>query len=208
MSLLSKLFHYVLLTKTKYRIDESHGLSHSMNVLNFANAIYENELPKNPTLEKYEKTIYVSAILHDMCDKKYMNQTQGLLEINNFLEDKMTNEEIAFTTNIINTMSYSTVKKNGFPDLGEYQYAYHVVREADLLTAYDFDRCMIYNMYRMGGNLQDSYDNALNLFENRVWKHNEDGLFLTNYSKEHYLDLHNMSINRCDFWKKMLKKTM
>jgi hypothetical protein len=179
-----------------------------MNVLNFANAIYENELPKNPTLEKYEKTIYVSAILHDMCDKKYMNQTQGLLEINDFLEDKMTNEEIAFTTNIINTMSYSTVKKNGFPDLGEYQYAYHVVREADLLTAYDFDRCMIYNMYRMGGNLQDSYDNALHLFENRVWKHNEDGLFLTNYSKEHYLDLHNMSINRCDFWKKMLKKTM
>jgi hypothetical protein len=179
-----------------------------MNVLNFANAIYEHELPKNPTLEKYEKTIYVSAILHDMCDKKYMNQTHGLLEINNFLEEKMTNEEIAFTTNIINTMSYSTVKKNGFPDLDEYQYAYHVVREADLLTAYDFDRCMIYNMYRMGGNLQDSYDNALNLFENRVWKHNEDGLFLTNYSKEHYLDLHNMSIKRCDFWKKMLKKPM
>lgn len=208
MSLLSKLFHYVLLTKNKYKIDESHGLSHSMNVLNFANAIYEHELPKYPILEKYEKTIYVSAILHDMCDKKYMNQTHGLLEINNFLDDKMTNEEIGFTTNIINTMSYSTVKKYGFPELGDYQYAYHIVREADLLTAYDFDRCMIYNMYRMGGNFHDSYDNALNLFENRVWKHNDDGLFLTNYAKEHYMDLHKNSINRCNFWKKMLKKTM
>jgi GTP-binding protein HflX len=30
-------------------------------------------------------------------------------------------------------MSYSTVQKRGFPKLGEYQRAYHVVREADLL---------------------------------------------------------------------------
>ena len=37
--------------------------------------------------------------------------------------------------------------KNGFPDMGEYQTAYNIVREADLLCAYDFDRCMIYQMY-------------------------------------------------------------
>jgi hypothetical protein len=120
----------------------------------------------------------------------------------------MNYHDIDVTKQIISTMSYSTVKKNGYPNLGKYQMAYHIVREADLLTAYDFDRCMIYNMYRIGGNFQDSYDNALNLFENRVWKHNEDGLFLTNYSKEHYMDLHKSSVIRCNFWKKMLKKTM
>ena len=31
--------------------------------------------------------------------------------------------------------------------MGEYQTAYNVVREAALLCAYDFDRCMIYQMY-------------------------------------------------------------
>ena len=45
MSLLTKLFNFVLLTSAKYNIDESHGLSHSMDVLYNAHKIYESEVP-------------------------------------------------------------------------------------------------------------------------------------------------------------------
>ena len=47
---------------------------------------------------------------------------------------------------IIGSMSYSKVKKNGFPELGDYQTEYNIVREADLLAAYDIDRAIIYRI--------------------------------------------------------------
>jgi len=59
-SLLSKLFHFVLLTTKKFGIDESHGLSHSMNVLHFAHYIFNDEVEKLPYIKYHEKIIYVS----------------------------------------------------------------------------------------------------------------------------------------------------
>ena len=78
-----------------------------------------------------------------MCDKKYMDEKEGIKEIEKFLESKLSDDEINIILSIITTMSYSTVKANGYPDLGFYQTAYHIVREADLLSAYNFDRCVI-----------------------------------------------------------------
>ena len=46
--LLTKLFKFVITTSRIYNIDESHGLGHSMNVLNFANKIINSEIIKNP----------------------------------------------------------------------------------------------------------------------------------------------------------------
>ena len=43
MSLLNKLLHFVILTSNKYKIDESHGLKHSMDVLQFAYKIFNAE---------------------------------------------------------------------------------------------------------------------------------------------------------------------
>jgi len=59
-----------------------------MNVLHFAHNIYESEVHTKPFLKNHENIIYVSAIIHDMCDKKYMNQDQGIFEIENFLQKK------------------------------------------------------------------------------------------------------------------------
>jgi HD superfamily phosphodiesterase len=205
-SLLSKLFHFVLLTTKKYGIDESHGLSHSMNVLHFAHDIFNDEVQKLPYIKYHEKVIYVSAILHDMCDKKYMDQDSGISEIYNFLGDthKVLPEEITAVNNIISTMSYSTVKKNGFPDLYEYQPAYHIVREADLLSAYDFDRCMIYNMNMQNGDVNAAFDNASKLFENRVFKHEEDGLLLTDYALLQDYSLKQTAKTRINAWRNIL----
>jgi len=206
MLLLTKLLQFVLLTTKRYCIDESHGLGHSINVLNFAHKIYESELRTNPILKSQENVIYISAIVHDMCDKKYVNPEQGISDIEEFLQKKITTTEIAAVKEIISTMSYSHVKKNGFPNLGEYQHAYHIVREADLLTAYDFDRCMIYKIHLCNDNIDDAFEDSLDLFNHRVLQHNKDNLFLTDYSLLKSRELHLQSLQRIQNWKQILKK--
>jgi len=205
MSILTKLFNFVLLTSAKYNIDESHGLSHSMDVVYNARKIYESEVPLNPQLLNQENIILTSAALHDMCDKKYMNEYEGIKLIDDFLQGKLNNEEIEITKKIITTMSYSTVKKNGYPSLGQYQHAYHIVREADLLSAYDFDRCMIYNMNKSNSTIEETFLDSYNLFQNRVLRHNTHGLLLTDYSIRKSQILENKALSRIDHWRKILK---
>ena len=190
-----------------------------------------------------------------MCDKKYMDEDTGLEKINQFLEDKMTPLELDITKQIITTMSYSKVKTNGYPELNEYQMAYHIVREADLLSAYDFDRCMFYNIHvqkkliqqipstsgasRSGSvgetlehgcesleqkcsgrnktakqeddvssvniDIMNAFDNACELFQKRVLKHNEDGLFITEYSMHKSMELHVGAMHRINAWTQIMK---
>jgi HD superfamily phosphodiesterase len=206
MSFLTKLFNYVLLASAKYNIDESHGISHSMNVLQYATEIYKSELPKHSHLADHERIIYASAVLHDMCDKKYMNELVGLLEIEDFLRPEMEPFEINTTKKIISTMSYSTVKKNGFPNLGVYQNAYNIVREADLLAAYDFDRTMIYQIKRNNNNLEEAFENSQQLFENRVLKHIDDNLITTDYGITKAVLLQFQATKRIVAWKNLLNK--
>jgi HD superfamily phosphodiesterase len=189
----------------KYNIDESHGLKHSMDVHYFSSKIYEHELPANPKLSTQTNIIYTSAILHDMCDKKYMNQGEGLMHIKDFLSDKLSIPEIATVESIISTMSYSTVKKHGFPELGEYQTAYHIVREADLLAAYDFDRCVMFQMTQHNDNYEDSIKASIDLFENRVLKYIDDELFTTQYAKLLSKNLHISALKKLNSIKKIYK---
>jgi len=205
MSLYTTLFNFVLCTIAKYNIDESHGLSHSMNVLHNAHTIYQNELKRNPYLEDQEKIIYSSAILHDMCDNKYMDVENGLNEINNVLTSDLSQEEINIVKTIINTMSYSKVKKQGFPSMGNYQLAYHIVRESDLLAAYDFDRCMIYHMNKNDSDVRKAFHNAEELFDNRVMRHHEDNLLVTEYSQSQHTLLSSSARIRMRSWKNILK---
>ena len=204
MSLLTKLFHFVVMMSSKHNIDSSHGITHSMNVLHFTQGIYDLEVKKNVNLIDHERIIYVSAILHDMCDKKYMKEDEGIQEIDSFLQETILPWEIDAVKSIISTMSYSKVKVNGFPDLGVYQDAYHVVREADLLAAYDFDRCMQYRLEKSMLTIEDTYKDACDLFEKRMLRHESDGLFLTQYSKENYKVLHDTSIQQISRWRRFI----
>jgi hypothetical protein len=188
--LINGCFEYVVQTSNLYKIDESHALKHSMEVFGFAKRIYESEVSKNPFLEKQKNIIYSAAIGHDMCDKKYMNETEGILNYSNYLSEFIISEDIEIVSKIISTMSYSKVKVNGFPDLGEYQLAYHIVREADLLAAYDIDRCIMYTMNRDSCKYTEALKVALELFDNRVFKMRSDKLFKTSYSRKESLKLH------------------
>ena len=205
MSLYNTLFNFVLCTIAKYNIDESHGLSHSMNVLHNAHTIYQNELKQNPYLKDQEKLIYSSAILHDMCDNKYMDVETGLNEINNVLTSHLSQEDTNIIKNIINTMSYSKVKKQGFPSMGKYQLAYHIVREADLLAAYDFDRCMIYHMNKNDTDVRKAFRNAEELFNERVLRHYEHNLLVTDHSQTQHTLLSSSARIRIRTWRNILK---
>jgi len=189
-TIIDKAFELVMILCKKFNIDESHSLKHSMEVYNFALRIYESELPMNSYLEEQKDIIVVAAILHDTIDKKYVAEEDGIEEIRKYLNDVMTPEKLSVIFQIITTMSYSTVKKNGFPLLGDYQLAYHIVREADLLAAYDIDRCIMYSMYKKNENYLKALDTAIVLFEHRVFRHRKDRLFVTNYSKKLSVKLH------------------
>lgn len=201
---LSKLFNVVLMTISKYKIDESHGIIHAMNVLHNCNHLIDSIIEKHPEVEEHRKIIYSAAILHDMCDKKYMNEYEGFQEIKSYIYGSISNNELDIMENIVNTMSYSKVKQKGFPQLGTYQTAYHVVREADLLAAYDFDRSMIYHMTQNSANLHSAFHNAYDLFQIRIFKHQEDGLLLFPYSNNQHTILSGHAHIRIQHWRKML----
>ena len=189
-TIIIKAFELVMVLCKKFNIDESHSLKHSMEVYNFALRIYESELLMNAYLEDQKDIIILAAILHDTIDKKYVDEVDGIKEISEYLNGFVTPEKLDIIFKIITTMSYSTVKKNGFSLLGDHQLAYHIVREADLLAAYDIDRCIMYSMYTKNANYSEALDAAIVLFEHRVFRHRKDRLFVTNYSKKLSVKLH------------------
>jgi hypothetical protein len=183
-------FKYVINTSKQFNIDESHSLKHSMDVFHTANKIYNSELQNSPYLSTQKTIIDVSAILHDMCDKKYVDEYQSTREMNIYMQPYITTAEMVMVNTIISTMSYSTVNKKGFPVIPEYQLAYHIVREADLLCAFDPDRCIMYGMMKENLSYIDATKRAIPYLENRVLQYIDNGLFITDYSKEQSVILH------------------
>jgi hypothetical protein len=190
LNLINQGFRYVVNTSKLYNIDESHALKHSMEVYGFAKKIYESEVINNSHLQNQQPIIFMAAIGHDMCDKKYMDEKEGIKKYKEYLSEFMSESDLEIMGQIIGTMSYSKVKVNGFPDLGEYQTAYHIVREADLLAAYDIDRCIIYTIYRDNCSYTDAIKEATELFDNRILRMRQDKLFKTAYSRKESLKLH------------------
>jgi HD superfamily phosphodiesterase len=206
---LSNLFKFVLATSIKYNIDESHSLGHSMRVFQFAEQIAAEETlyKSNPAIfMAHRPIIQAAAILHDTCDKKYRDEAEGLLDIGEFLQPMMSVKDISTTVDIIKHMSYSKVIKYGMPNFGEYQTAFNVVREADLLDAYDFDRAMIYHINCLEETTEVAFDNSRELFETRVWRHMDDRLLLTNHAINMHPEFTCKSIARMNQWKRVLPK--
>ena len=207
MSNLTKLFRFVITTAAKYKIDESHGLIHSMNTLHYTHEIFSNEAIRYPFMREQEKVAYIAAVIHDMCDKKYMDQEKGIREIRSFFKDDVTQDEMDMVATILGTMSYSTVKKNGFPELNTWQRTYHCVREADLLGAYDFDRCIIFNLANNDTTIEGAFHNAMELFESRMFRHRKDGLFQLRYSRCKSMLLEKQAHIRIRHWRDLIQKT-
>ena len=206
MKFISYLVNYVATTSIKKGIDASHGVPHSLDVIRRASDIFNNVKWLYPTIIPQERVILTAAGIHDMCDGKYMDELEGIKNIELFLQDKLEPHELDITKQIITTMSYSKVKKNGFPYLGNYQMAYHIVREADLLAAYDFERAMLFNMNKTGGDVLTAYENSCEIFHSRILRHNDDNLFVTDYSRMMSYKLHDNALKEMDTWKHIISK--
>ena len=192
--LINHAFQFVMDTCKIYNIDESHGLKHCMDVLQLANKILDSELTNNPFLKQQKMVIFVSCIIHDMCDKKYMTETDGILRIKTFFESYMSETDLQIVVDIISTMSYSKVRQVGYPELPQYQLAYHIVRESDLLASYDMDRCIIYGMMVNSLNYTDAIKRAKEIMSTRVLRYISDNLFITDYAKELSEKLHAQTV--------------
>jgi HD superfamily phosphodiesterase len=205
VNLINQAFRFVIQTSVEYNIDESHSLKHSLEVFNYANTIYESEVVKFPQLENHREIISLASIVHDMCDKKYMEEDRGIENMNKYMKDYISTEDLEIVSKIIKTMSYSKVKINGYPDFGEYQLAYHIVRESDLLAAYDLDRCIIYRMMHGNFNYTDALVESKNLFENRVLNYRKDKLFISSFAKNKSLLLHKKAVKDVENLNSLLK---
>jgi len=207
--LIPKLIHYALCTiKRNVVFDESHALGHGLKVLHFAHNILESELPNHQYLDRHRNIIYTASLLHDLCDNKYVDELNEIKNIDTFLrqDTTLTPHEIDVSTDIIQSMSYSKIKKVGYPDLGAYQHAFHIVREADLLAAYDFDRSILYNLHNVDANFTKTFNNALELFDKRIFLYRVDRLFVTEYSKQVSVILEEEARDQIHSWKTMLEK--
>jgi hypothetical protein len=194
-NMLNRAFECVRQLCVKYNIDESHGMKHSMEVFDYAKQFYHRYLPYQPQLAKQQHVVYAAAILHDMCDPKYVTEAEGLRAIHSYMEIFFTPEEFNILSIIMTTISYSKVRKNGFPNLGEWQFAYHMVRESDLLASYDFDRCVMYGMYRESLPYMEAIARARTLYHNRVLQYIKDGAFLTEFGLSKAYELHGKAIS-------------
>lgn len=193
------IFNFIDRTCKFYNIDESHGLRHSMEVLRFSKNILNEELHIMPSLEEKQHIIYTSALLHDMCDSKYMDQNTGLDNISCFLQtNKYSTSDINEIRQIMSTMSYSKIKDSGFPHYKDKvtERAFHIVRESDILCAYDVERCMLYELHKKGGTIENSINHANTLFNERMFKHYDDKLFITQYGLREGRVLHVKSKQR------------
>jgi HD superfamily phosphodiesterase len=187
---LNNIVQFVLSQCNKYNIDETHALNHALNVLNYSKQIYNEEVNIYEKLKQQQHVIYTSALMHDICDSKYTDEKKAINEIQEFLiSHEYKPVDISVIKQIISTMSYHKIKENGFPDLGDYQQAFHVVREADLLTAYDFNRMLLYGVYQNTDTYETSFLRSKQLYMDRVDKHYHDGLLTTQYAKRCAADL-------------------
>ncbi len=180
-----------------------------MDILRITKNIFDEEVIKYDYLQNKEHIVYTSALLHDMCDDKYMKPDEGINNIRTFLVDsKYLENDIDIILRIMNTMSYSKVKKNGFPFTEEdneiFKKMYHIVREADLLCAYEVERCIIYDQFARNNAFTTSYKKAYDLFQIRMFRHYDDNLFTTSYALREGRKMHIDAINRLEEIRKII----
>jgi HD superfamily phosphodiesterase len=212
-TLVGRCLNFVWLTCQNYEIDESHGMMHAMGVLQLSQKILQSELDKNPSLIDLKRVITTASLLHDTIDGKYVDPVVGMKALDTFLQsecsDLLTKEEMDISKTIMKTMSYSVVKKQGYPSLGAYQSAYHIVREADLLSAYDLNRSTMFALARnrLEGKdvaFEDVFKETHDLLFSRMATYIEDDLFVHAWSKQEANRLYLESIEQLKLWKNIL----
>jgi hypothetical protein len=203
----TKIVDFIKHTSQLYNIDDSHGLKHSLETLRWSLLI-----TKDDNLTHDETTlIKLSCLLHDMCDKKYMNEIEGVERIVYFLKYVIyiSNELTDKIVFIITNMSYSKVIKYGYPSFNldnSLEYCYHVVRNSDLLGSYDPERCIQYQI-RCGGTRKEGIKKMLELFDIRILTQLDAGYVNLEPAKKYAIQLQREAISKLDNYRLELEKS-
>jgi len=155
------LWDFAVDTIAHYHIDSSHGLGHLVNTAVYARIILEEftEVSIIPGLSKAEEEglIVDAAFTHDLIDKKYMDEHEGIARLDHLLtEHQYGRKNIDMLITIISTMSFShrvARLKTGqiMIESGPLALAVGIVVDADQLDGYDIERCRMYQINRHFG---------------------------------------------------------
>ena len=188
---MQQILNFIDYTCRLYHIDESHGLDHAIKTL-----FWSLKITKDVKMNYREcQIIKLSCLLHDMCDKKYMDEKKGIERIRKFLKTQNVDmdmiDQIVF---IIITMSYSKVVTDGYPTFFDKstEMCYHIVRNSDLLCSYDLERCIAFKVH-CGGTRQEGILHMFDVFNKRVLRLIKDG-YIDDFAKEYATELHNNAI--------------
>lgn len=179
LGLIHRSLEFVSDFSAYHHIDQSHNAHHSREVLHWALDILENDVTTRVTKAELE-IIIQSCVLHDMVDSKYY---PDIPRVRIFLQSVHPAHHVETMINIITTMSYSKVFKHGFVefpawlDHSPYQRAYHVVREADLLSSFNIARMIEYRQAR-GMPPHEIKDDIRTFYETRVARLVDQGHFV------------------------------
>ena len=180
VQLLKKSIPIVKKHAEKYNVDESHNHIHSLEVANYCLCLIRFET----NLSKMEKDIAIlGSIFHDTIDDKYIPSSENTEELlQSYLEQvvgknsKLIEPVILFSK----SMSYSkTVIRQKDKSLilqipsyiqnHPYVRAFHLMRNADLLSSYNLKRCLLFRSWR--NETKDSvllYDEMQELYWDRM----------------------------------------
>jgi hypothetical protein len=152
-------------------IDASHDETHMARVACMAERL--NALCGRDVGRDEQEVMMLAAFTHDLCDHKYTDVGAGLKVVDNWLATQpISDDQRRAVHHIISTMSYSKVKVFGYPtaeSLGKWELAYHHTRIADLIDAYNIDRCYTYQSHKHPGmSEEDKWREVIGLFERRV----------------------------------------
>jgi hypothetical protein len=151
------------------RIDSSHDEHHMARVARMTERL---NVASGREIGQDEKDVMIlAAFTHDLCDHKYTDVATGLAQIETWLKSQpISEDQRRAVCRIISTMSYSKVKVHGYPtDLGKWELAYHHTRIADLIDAYDIDRCYKYQSHKHPDMSEaEKWRAVIGVFERRV----------------------------------------
>lgn len=211
---ITKIIHFII-QNTNHYLNNENNLEQSLNVLHFTNDIYQKEIIKNPLLKNKKNIIFISSLLYVIINNNQINKIQEIELLNtiNFFLKREYNEildsyEINSINKIITTISYSYVILNGytnFDDDKELEISYHIVRESNLLSGYDFNKCLNFTILKNQNlSFKDNFEKTETIFKIRILNYIEKNLFILEYSKKIANYLHKKSIKTILKWKILL----
>lgn len=169
MDLFSTAFNFCASVCRTQGIDSSHDEHHMARVARMTERL--NDLCGRAVGQDEKDVMVLAAFTHDLCDHKYIDVCTGLNIVDRWLAQlPISEDQRRAVCRIISTMSYSKVKVAGYPtDLGKWTLAYHHTRIADLIDAYDIERCYAYQSHKHPDmSEEDKWRAVIELFERRV----------------------------------------